>query len=81
MTQDDFDKIAHRFGVEHPFELAAQYGLTKEELLAHMRVHNDRIFEVWLTDYARRLGRPVNEVRAEVTYQRRIVAEHCNQVH
>lgn len=80
MTQDDFAKIAHKFGVEHPFEVGVQYGLSKDELLAHMRVYNAQIEDEWLADYAKRLGRPINEVRAEVIHQRKIITEHCNQV-
>lgn len=81
MTQDEFELIAHEFGVEHPFEVGRRHGLAKDELLAHMKVHNDRIENEWLADYASRMNRPVDEVRTEVINQRRIIAESCNRVH
>lgn len=81
MNQQEFDAIADEFGVEHPFEVGRKYGLSRDEQLELMRVHNEGIFADWAFDFAKRAGRPISEVRAEVLRQRQLTAQHCNEVY
>lgn len=81
MTQAEFDAIADEFGVEHPFEVGKKYGLSRDEALELMRVHNEGIMADWAFEFAKRTGRPISEVRAEVLRQRQLAAQHCNEVY
>lgn len=81
MTQEEFDAIADEFGVEHPREVGEKHGLSWKEQLDLMAAHNQKIFDEWTAEYAKRLGRPTNEVRAEVIQQRQLTAQHCDDAY
>lgn len=60
--------------------LAQRLGMSVEEAKSRMEKRNHMVFNDWLLDYAKRLGRPVDEVREEVLKQRKHLSEQCNKV-
>ena len=55
---------------------ANAHGYTLDEWCDLMRRHNRRVEDEWLADYAKRLGRPVDEVRDEVYEYRMNIQRH-----